>query len=194
MKTTLTAAGLTAALASSLCCITPALAVIAGTSSAAATFAWLEPFRPYLMGITLSLLGFAWYKQFKSPPADSCGCEPSKKTFMQTKTFLSIASVAALLFLAYPGFPALVYQDSGTQQPIASAQKTAYVTIRGMTCTGCEQHVKQEISKVKGISEVTVSYEKGNATVKYDEKKTSLAEIKKAVNSTGYKAVDAKTL
>jgi copper chaperone CopZ len=35
-----------------------------------------------------------------------------------------------------------------------------------------------------------VSYKNSNATIKYDSKKTSLAEIKKAVDATGYKVVE----
>jgi mercuric ion transport protein len=40
-------AGLLTAIAASLCCITPVLALVAGTSGLASTFSWLEPFRPY---------------------------------------------------------------------------------------------------------------------------------------------------
>jgi len=39
-------AGVFTAIASSLCCITPVLALISGTSGVASTFSWLEPFRP----------------------------------------------------------------------------------------------------------------------------------------------------
>ena len=35
------------AIAASLCCMTPVLALIAGTSGIASTFSWIEPFRPY---------------------------------------------------------------------------------------------------------------------------------------------------
>lgn len=37
-------AGLLTAIASSLCCITPVLALISGTSGIASAFFWLEPF------------------------------------------------------------------------------------------------------------------------------------------------------
>ena len=42
--------GLLTAIAASLCCITPVLTLIAGTSGLASTFYWLEPFRPYFIG------------------------------------------------------------------------------------------------------------------------------------------------
>ena len=49
--------GVLAAVAASLCCIAPVLALLAGTTGVAATFSWLEPFRPYLIGFTILILG-----------------------------------------------------------------------------------------------------------------------------------------
>jgi len=56
-------AGLLTAIAASLCCITPVLALIAGTSGLASTFSWLEPFRLYFICSTILVLGFAWYQK-----------------------------------------------------------------------------------------------------------------------------------
>ncbi len=50
------------ALGASLCCITPVLALISGASGVASVFSWIEPFRPYLIGITILVLSFAWFK------------------------------------------------------------------------------------------------------------------------------------
>jgi len=36
--------GIFTAVAASLCCITPVLALLAGTSGIASTFSWIEPF------------------------------------------------------------------------------------------------------------------------------------------------------
>ena len=58
-------AGLLTTIAASLCCITPVLALIAGTSGLTSTFSWLEPFRPYFIGLTILVLGFAWYQKLK---------------------------------------------------------------------------------------------------------------------------------
>lgn len=56
-------------------------------------------------------------------------------------------------------------------------------TITGMTCTGCEHHVKSEVSKLGGIIEAVISYEKSNAIVKFDESKTSIEGITTANES-----------
>ena len=61
----LVGAGVLSAVAASLCCITPVLALISGASGVASTFSWMEPARPYLIGITVLVLGFAWYQKLK---------------------------------------------------------------------------------------------------------------------------------
>lgn len=184
-------AGILAALASSVCCIMPLLAVVAGTSSLATTFDWIAPARPYFIIGTVLILGFAWYQQLKPVSEVSCNCEPENKPFMQTKKFLSLVTLAAVLLMTFPSYSGLVYQQKPeAQRPISKADQTAYIKIKGMTCDGCEHHVKQEVNKLKGIRQVQVSYKNGNATIQYDSKKTSLAEIKKAVDATGYKVVE----
>ena len=185
-------AGILTALASSVCCITPLLAMVAGTSSLATTFDWIVPARPYFILGTVLILGFAWYQQLKPVSEVSCNCEPENKPFMQTKKFLSLVTLASVLLITFPSYSGLIYQQKQeAQQPVSKTDQTAYIKIKGMTCEGCEHHVKQEVSKLKGIQQVQVSYKNGNATVKYDSKKTSLAEIKKAVDATGYKVVES---
>ncbi len=90
MKTNnkLIGAGLLTAIAASLCCVTPVLALIAGTSGLASTFSWLESFRPYFIGLTILVLGFAWYQKLKPKKQIDCNCETAEKPkFIQSKTF-----------------------------------------------------------------------------------------------------------
>ena len=53
MKTTYLGTGLLAAIASSLCCIAPLLALLGGVAGTASTFSWIEPARPFLIGISV---------------------------------------------------------------------------------------------------------------------------------------------
>lgn len=198
----LISAGLLTAIASSLCCITPVLAIVAGSSGLASTFSWLEPFRPYFIGMTVLVLGFAWYQKLKTQkqtggePLD-CNCETNQKpNFMQTKSFLGIITVMTVLLLSFPSYAHIFFpktQSTAIVTPTSEIQKVEF-TIKGMTCSGCEHHVKTEISKLKGIVEVVVSYEKGNAIVKFDSKQTNIEEIEKAINSTGYKSLKSKII
>lgn len=185
--------GLLTAISASLCCITPVLALLAGTSGLASTFSWLEPFRPYFIGLTFLVLGFAWYQKLKPQKQIDCNCETNPKpNFMQTKTFLGIVTAFAVVMLAFPAYSSIFFPKTEKQIIVVDKSniETVEFKISGMSCTGCEHHVRTEINKLKGIVEAKVSYEKGNAIVKFDNSKTTLDDIEKAINSTGYKVTN----
>ncbi len=168
---------------------------MAGSSGIVSTFSWIEPFRPYFIGTTVLVLGFAWYQKLKPQQKIDCNCETVEvSNFMQTKPFLGIITVVTVLLLSFPSYAHIFFQKVESKAITAQDSKIqrVEVSIKGMTCSGCEHHVKTEISKLKGIAEVVVSYEKGNAIVKFDSKQTSIEKIKKAIDSTGYKSLKSK--
>jgi copper chaperone CopZ len=183
-----------AAIAASLCCITPVLALLAGTSGLASTFSWMEPARPYLIGLTAVVLGFAWYQKLKPQKAEiDCDCEEDGKApFMQTKTFLGIVTVFAGLMLAFPYYAKTFYPDNSKQAIIVSQSDVQELIfdISGMTCTSCEEHVKHAINELPGIVGATASFEAGIATVKFDQTQIAADSIKVAIDATGYKVTD----
>lgn len=185
-------AGVLAAVAASLCCITPVLALLAGTSGLASTFSWLEPARPYLIGLTIAVLGVAWYQKLKPQKAADidCDCEEDGKTpFVQSKSFLGIVTVLAVVMLAFPMYAHIFYPDNSKEVMVVSQSdiQTASFEIKDMTCTGCEEHVKHGVNELNGIIEATANFKDGTALVKFDETKVTLDEIKKAIDATGYK-------
>ncbi len=189
--------GILSAVAASLCCITPVLALISGTSGIASTFSWLESFRIYLIGFTVLVLGFAWYQKLKPRTAEQieCDCEEDKKpSFMQAKTFLGIVTVFTILMIAFPYYSSALYPSPEKKITIAQESniETIDVAIKGMTCTSCEQHVNHIINQLSGISSIITSYESGNAIIEYDKSKTTIEAIEKAVNSTGYSVTSIK--
>lgn len=191
----LVSAGLLTAITASLCCIIPVLALIAGTSGIASTFSWIEPFRPYLIGLTVLVLGFAWYQKLKSQKGIDCECETDEKPkFIQSKTFLGIVTVFAIVMLAFPYYSEIFYPN--TKKQIIVVNKSDILTtefkISGMTCASCEEHVNHEVNKLNGIVNSKASYEKGNTIIEFDKTKTNVTEIEKAINSTGYKVTDKK--
>src|SRR5690554_5152093 len=177
MKTSnkLIGGGLLAAIAASLCCITPILALIAGTSGIASTFSWLEPFRPYLIGLTILVLGFAWYQKLKPKEDLDCECETDdlpagkagKPKFIQSKTFLGIVTAFAIVMLAFPYYSSVFYPDNKKEVVIVNQSDIQIVnfTVQGMTCAGCEESIKHAVNELYGIINVTPSYEKGNTVV-----------------------------
>ena len=188
-------AGLLTAIAASLCCITPVLALVAGTSGLASTFSWLEPFRPYFIGLTILVLGFAWYQKLKPKQQIDCNCETEEKPkFIQSKMFLGIVTAFALIMLAFPYYAHIFYPKTEKQIIVVdkSNVQTIEFSISGMTCASCEEHVNHEVNKLSGIIKSTASFENENAIVEFDNSKTNIAEIEKAINGTGYSVTDKK--
>jgi copper chaperone CopZ len=185
-------AGLFAAFTASLCCVTPVAAFLAGVSGAASTFSWIEPFRPYLIGVTLLLLGFAWYQKLKPQWDPECSCEENP-SFWQTKSFLGIVTVLAAVMLAFPYYSDAFYPKPNKQQVVyvnESHVQTITLDIKGMTCTGCEATVESAANSVEGVLEADASYDTGQATVKYDKSKTNREVITAAINKTGFSVSD----
>ena len=70
--------------------------------------------------------------------------------------------------------------------------QTEHLKIMGMTCGGCISNVTHALKAVTGVGDVSVSLAAGEATVQYDERVTTSAQLKAAVTGAGY-SVDATT-
>lgn len=189
---TFTSAGLISAFAASLCCITPVIALLAGSSSIAANFSWIEPARPYLIGLSTAVLAFAWYVKLKPAKANDidCNCETTKKvSFLQSKTFLSIVTVFAILMMTFPLYAKVFYPKPKTQATILAAvdnKQQVKFTIQGMSCAGCELEVNNELSKVNGVIAYKTSYATKSSLVTFDKSKVDVKTIAEAISKTGY--------
>ena len=189
--------GILAAIAASLCCITPLLAFLGGASGLASSFSWVEPYRPYLIGLTVLVFAIAWYQKTKSLKQIDCDCEAdNKKSFWQSKLFLGIVTVIAVLLLAFPYYVKIFYPKPQQAKIIVvdkSNIQIAQLNISGMDCEGCTAHINSKLSKVNGVIEANTSYKNANAIVKFNNSKISIDSIAKAVNSIGYKVTSINT-
>ena len=192
-----TGVGIMAAIAASLCCITPLLAILAGASGAASSLSWLEPARPYLIGLAIATLGFAWYRSLSKKESAACGpdgsCVVEKKSFLASRTFLGIITIAAIALIAFPYYGKIFYPKSEKQSVVVVESnniQAASFNIKGMTCAACENHVNSELSKVNGVIETQTFYGKGISNVKYDKSKASVEQLKNAIAKTGYEVTN----
>lgn len=90
-----------AAVGASLCCTLPVAVAVLGVGSAALGTAF-EPFRPYLAGLTVLLLGFAFYRAYrpvKCEPGETCAVPASRR---RHRIVLWIVAIVALALLAFP--------------------------------------------------------------------------------------------
>ncbi|GAA4054476.1 hypothetical protein GCM10022409_46930 [Hymenobacter glaciei] len=185
-------AGLLAALAASLCCITPLLAVVGGLGGVASSFSWLEPYRLYLVGLTVAVLGFAWYRQLRPAlAAADCCTVPEKRSVMQSTSFLATVTVLAAVLLAFPYYGAALYPARPSAPAVAAngpapVWQTRTYRIGGMTCEACARHVESEVQQVPGVQTVAVSYDQATAQVRFDAAHAQATQVENAINSTGY--------
>ena len=197
---TFTGAGVLSAIAASLCCITPVIALLAGSSSIAANFSWIEPARPYLIGLSIAVLVLAWYVKLKPSKNNNmdCNCDTTKKaSFLQSKTFLSIVTVFAILMMTFPLYAKVFYPKPKVQAAtvaVVDNKQQVNFTIQGMTCEGCEEHVNNELSKVKGVIAYKTSYADRNSIVSFDKSKVDVKTIEAAINKTGFKVKEYKLI
>src|SRR5258707_9682868 len=101
----LTAVGsVIAAVAASMCCIGPLVAVMLGVGSLAAA-SRLQKWRPLFLGVTFVLLGVAWYLTYRKPKAEACAdgtacaARPGAKG---GKVVLWVATALAVALAALP--------------------------------------------------------------------------------------------
>ncbi|WAM36683.1 heavy metal translocating P-type ATPase [Caldicellulosiruptor acetigenus] len=67
-------------------------------------------------------------------------------------------------------------------------KKTLSVT--GMTCASCARAIEKSVSKVEGVSNVSVNFALEKLIVEFDESKASIDKIKEAVERAGYGVLD----
>ena len=58
--------------------------------------------------------------------------------------------------------------------------------VEGMTCAACPITVKKALSKVEGVNQVDVSFDKREAVVTFDDAKTTIQKLTEATTNAGY--------
>ncbi len=64
--------------------------------------------------------------------------------------------------------------------------KTSVIEVRDMLSVLSVQGVEDRIGEVPGVENVTVNFSAGNATVRYDETRLDISDIKSDVRQRGY--------
>ncbi len=71
--------------------------------------------------------------------------------------------------------------------------KTSVIEVRDMLSVLSVLGVEKRMGEVPGVESVTVNYAAGNATVRYDETRLEIADIRSAVRQGGYESDAAAT-
>lgn len=66
-------------------------------------------------------------------------------------------------------------------------------TVTGMDCSDCSASIEAKLIKLPGVTTVSADFKAGTAKVQYDPAKSTPAEMVKAIESLGFKAVEKQT-
>jgi mercuric ion binding protein len=76
--------------------------------------------------------------------------------------------------------------------PAWAAPQTVTLAVSKMTCAACPITVKTALSRVPGVTEVSVSLEKKQVTVVFDNAQTTVAALTRATTDAGYPSTAVK--
>ena len=82
-------------------------------------------------------------------------------------------------------------QDNQVVQTVGKEVSVEILT-SGMTCTGCEATIKSKVKKVNGVKDVIADFNTNTVKTTFDDGKTNVDEIKKAITSAGYNVESVK--
>jgi Cu2+-exporting ATPase/Cu+-exporting ATPase len=68
------------------------------------------------------------------------------------------------------------------------------LNVEGMTCVNCARAIEISLKNLKGVSEVSVSFELGRVLVDYAPNFVSEEDIKRVIEDLGYRVVSVSTL
>ncbi|MDV6341957.1 heavy-metal-associated domain-containing protein [Nitrosomonas sp. Is35] len=68
--------------------------------------------------------------------------------------------------------------------------QTATIKIKGMTCMGCVNSIKNVLKNVPGIAQLEVTLDPAQAIVQFNPENTSLNQLKETIIDAGFDVVD----
>lgn len=84
-------------------------------------------------------------------------------------------------------------QNNLNQVSGSEKAETVEFKCEGMTCSGCEDKITEEVKKLDGIKEVTADSKSKFVKVSYAGNLTNKEAIQKAINAAGYDTQESKS-
>ncbi|MFB6257793.1 MAG: mercuric transporter MerT family protein [Flavobacteriales bacterium] len=187
-----------AALGSSLCCIVPVLALLAGVSGMASSFSWLSPLSPYLGTLALIALAFAWYREWRSGTdpqgCASCAEGEEKRKVWRTRAPLILSTLLVVGMLGFPYYSGWFLKGGDGEAMTASeGGQELVLKVEGMTCTGCEKSIEHALGQQDGVLHADAEYEKGRALVRYRANEVEKKELVESIEKgPGYEVTGTR--
>lgn len=183
-----------AAIAASVCCVGPLVLLALGIGGAwVGNLTAIEPFRPYLMGLTFIILGYAFYRIYRKPKPEECApgsyCANPKSDRIN-KILLWISTVFVMLLLSVPYLIPLLNGNqniSNKQSEIDySTLKVVTLDVPGMNCSTCPITVQKSLLKLDGVISAEATLETKKAIITFDQSRVTTAQMIEATTNAGY--------
>jgi copper chaperone CopZ len=182
----LLAGGIGAAFTASLCCIGPAVFIALGLGSFAAAGVF-ETLRPWFAIVAVVALGFAWRQALRKQSCATAQCEIPAKSRKGQIALLSLVSILAMGFLAYPSIANLMLNASeDTKIAMGPNSSELVVSIPTMDCAACAVGIQGELKKIEGIDSAQISYDNKQAVIVYNSQIIEEQKILEAIKATGF--------
>ncbi len=179
-----------AALGAAACCLGPLVLLALGIGGAgASSLKVLDPYRPIFIVITVGLLGFAFYRAYRTPAAAACEPDGScavPRAARINRIALWIITPLILALLAFPYIVPQLFGGTSTKGATSMQNKEAVLKLDGMTCAACIVHARQSLTGVDGVQEAKVTLDPPQAVVSYDPAKVSVEALEQATTKAGY--------
>jgi len=182
------------AIAASLCCIGPLVAVVLGASGFAAA-ALFAKWRPLFLTITVLLLVTAWYLTYWRPKADNCSTDGCARNSVAkwNKVALWLATAFVVAIAAFPTFSRAAAQlfvpvGASTIGPSQVKIAALQVNIPSMDCGACAVGIQAKLNKQDGVQGAQVDFATKTAVIRFEPGKLSPEKVTALIDETGFKA------
>ena len=181
---------LLAGLLASACCIGPLVLGAAGLGSLGFATA-LAPLRPWLLGLTVVLIGAGFFLAYRPLGAEVCapGQACARPASRRNQRFaLWLVTVLAVALATYPSWGARLTVMKTPASPVQQASSLVVLDVQGMTCTACEGEVERELRRVPGVVQANASFDQRRAEIRVLSPAPGVASLIAAVEKAGYRA------
>jgi copper chaperone CopZ len=180
------------ALISRLCCVIPFVAIISGMTGGATMFSFLEPWRPLLVTISVSILAFGFHQAYKKPnnidKLRPCCKEKAEIKSKRNRRYLWTTTVISVVLFSFPFYSHSFINTTSSQKADTKNIKTIQLSIDGMSCQGCANNIMLTLSRADGILKDTVVFATKTATVTFNESKISSPQVIATIDNIGFTA------
>lgn len=83
----------------------------------------------------------------------------------------------------------IVFVLLATASSALAKVRTVTLRVQGMTCEMCAASLQPELKSTNGVLDARVSFKRGTAWIKYDDKKITIAGLRKVIKDMGFKAI-----